>query len=295
MERFAARAISLKKGDIVPLTKDSPPLDWNTVGGCITVSASDIEGLLEGRARIRAQQLKVLSPSPIGRETKDTNEYDVSLPAVIPQILDLMGRNELETSGQPEFETPFTVLAREDRARFAHSLDKKERSETHAQTVSKVDALSLTGVESPRPDTIETIEPRMSAVEREQNDEVSSNETLLAEFEGLIAESPRHATDPVPQSAPEKAEPDSIPAVPLGAPRTRERKKAGHAQAGGPTRTVGVDLARQGLERLQEIFMTDEPLDGRRVAHSSRSSRSQRGVDPAGRGSDFRRGVTHWP
>ena len=210
LERFAARSIALKEGDVVPLAKGTPALDWTTVSGRITVLASAIEGLLEGRARIRAQQLKGLKPSPIGCETKDSTEYEVSLAAVVPQILDLMGRSEPETSGQPEFETPFTVLAREDSVRFAHTVDRLQRREMPDQPEVKDDALSRNGVEPGRQDTTVKLEPEATTVESGQNDQNSSNGALLAEFEGLVAESPRHVPDPFPQSAPEKSGPEAI-------------------------------------------------------------------------------------
>jgi hypothetical protein len=120
LERFAERQLTLNEGDVIPLAKDTPSLDWTTVNGRITVLASAIEGLLEGRTRIKAQQLKNLNPCPIDREAEDSIEYAVSLAAIVSQIDDLLSDDQPET-GQPEFETPFTVLAREDNARFDSS------------------------------------------------------------------------------------------------------------------------------------------------------------------------------
>ena len=244
LERLAERAITLKEGDVVPITDGTPPLDWGIVSGGITVLASAIEGLLGGRARIKAQQLKLLSPSPIDSETQDAIEYEVSLAAVIPQIQDLLGSSESEASGHPEFETPFTVLAREDSVRFAY---KKERQEAHDKTVAGDDAFSLNAAERPQkiatekraPETplerpalsltalrtlsrppanqpalpseppngqqneTETLQSK-TAIEREQNDQISSNETLPV----VALESPNHVSDPVTQPEPVKVEPE---------------------------------------------------------------------------------------
>ena len=110
LERFAERQVTLKEGDVTPLAKETPSLDWTRVNGRISVLASAIEGFLEGRTRIKAQQIKSLDPCPIDRETEDSIEYAVSLPAIISQIDDLLNDDQPETE-QPELETPFTVLA----------------------------------------------------------------------------------------------------------------------------------------------------------------------------------------
>ena len=65
LERLAGRSIKLAEGDLSPVSSASPSVDWDTVGGQITILATAIEGILEGRTRIRAQHLKNLSPSPI--------------------------------------------------------------------------------------------------------------------------------------------------------------------------------------------------------------------------------------
>jgi len=176
LERFAERRVTLKEGDVIPLAKDTPSLDWTTVNGRITVLVSTIDGLLEGRTRIKAQQLKNLKPCPIDRETEDSIEYAVSLAAIVSQIDDLLSDDQPKT-GQPEFETPFTVLTREDNARFEH-------------------------------------DARQTAI---------------------------------PEREPEKQ--PTLRWVPELQPLQLDE-----------------DLARRGVERLQEIFMTSRPLDGRRVA-----------------------------
>ena len=98
-QRLVERKITLKEGDLKPLTEESPPLDWATVNGQLTLPAVIIDGLLEGRARIRARHLKSLTSLPIGSEVPDATEYAVSLAAVVPQIEDLLQSGEAETSG----------------------------------------------------------------------------------------------------------------------------------------------------------------------------------------------------
>jgi hypothetical protein len=89
-QRLAGRKITLKQDDLKPLTKETPPIDRAIVNGHITLPATAIEGLLEGRARIRAQHLKSLIPPAIGPEVPDATEYGVSLAVIIQQIQDLV-------------------------------------------------------------------------------------------------------------------------------------------------------------------------------------------------------------
>lgn len=98
---LADRKITLKESDLKPLTEESPLLDWATVNGQLTLSAEAIDGLLQGRARIRAQHLKSLTPSPIGSDVPDATEYAVSLSAVVPQIEDLPGNPNLTRPSPP--------------------------------------------------------------------------------------------------------------------------------------------------------------------------------------------------
>jgi hypothetical protein len=325
LERFAERQLTLNEGDVIPLAKDTPSLDWTTVNGRITVLASAIEGLLEGRTRIKAQQLKNLNPCPIDRETEDSIEYAVSLAAIVSQIDDLLSDDQPET-GQPEFETPFTVLAREDNARFEHRDKKLNRKPGDHATVGNGEALTKSGeilqpisTQKPEPETpLERPTVSLTALPsfsrkpalgqpenatppsqpREENQkrdaQAFAKETLplgpLADVlatnrkaqiptiievpnrghiqpdvdQALSLGSPKEISNDVTQAAPVKIEPEArhkaMPEtglekqpIPRGVPELQPRQ-------------LDEDLALQGAERLQEIFMTSRPLDGRRVA-----------------------------
>ena len=231
-QQLGDRRITLNESDLKPLTEQGPPLDWETVNGQVTLLASTIEGLLEGRARIRAEHLKSLTPSPVGAEVPDATEYNVSLAAVIPQIEDLLqptqsetGRStENATTRPPDFETPFTILADEDSQRLGTGLknarDLRERTAPFAEQPTQ----QFEPVDSP-----------------------SSEETSRAQGQ--------------------ERPPNLVPA-----PATRfrrERKPESHPRdegADGLRHGPGDDPAGRGVEQLQEIFMVNEPLDGRRVA-----------------------------
>jgi hypothetical protein len=165
VQQLAERQITLKEGQLKPLTQETPPLDWATVSDQVTLQASTVEGILEGRARIRAEHLKRLTPSPVGAEVPDATEYAVSLAALIPQIADLLqtapperGPSTEAGTSPTDFETPFTALAREDSIRFA-------RAGAPPQQLTQAAAVPNTVTQKPKPPPTEPPEPpdRVSA------------------------------------------------------------------------------------------------------------------------------------
>lgn len=264
-QRLAGRKITLKQDDLKPLTKETPPIGRAIVNGQITLPATAIEGLLEGRARIRAQHLKSLIPPAIGPEVPDATEYGVSLAVIIQQIQDLLQPAEAAPGGQPEFETPFTALAKEDSLRFASGDNKrqkakppgKEDEDGSPQEQRSPTALrpgSQTSHDPLQPPTEtqhieDTATPQLHAKELAlgQDDHTPSDETSSAHREKLFG---TFASPCNRQSAFEPA-PEDGPACALA-----------HRACYEPSE----EPARRGVEQLQEIFMVDEPLDGRRAA-----------------------------
>ncbi|HEY1476644.1 MAG TPA: hypothetical protein VGF37_03075 [Chthoniobacterales bacterium] len=280
LERFAQRQVTLKEGEVTPLAKETPSLDWTTVNGRVTVLASAIEGLLEGRTRIKAQQLKNLDPCPIDRETEDSIEYAVSLAAIVSQIDDLLSDDQPETE-QPEFETPFTVLAREDNARFEHRDKTQSREPDDDAAVGNGESLT-NGGEAPRPIATKNPEPethleRPTLSLRELRSpsrkpalgqpEITTPESQPPKANVDQAQSPESSKEvsiAVTQAEPTMVEPEvrqtAIPETgPKMQPTARRVRELQLPQ-------LTEELAHQGVERLREIFMTSRPLDGRRVA-----------------------------
>ena len=260
LERLAKRAVTLKAGDLNPFTAGAPALEWTKVGDQITIPASAIEGLMEGRARIRARQLKLLEPAPIPIATDDSLEYAVLLAAIIPQVVDLLDPVEPEVFGQPEFETPFSVLAREDSAIVAQTNQRNERQEAQ-----------------PKPDVLPNgIKPNPPEAQHNQrlmpdaNRPSSSLSALraLSRPPGGRPALPTESTakEPVASEEPE-AKIEQYPAGGVGAAKEAARmQRDEQAQLPPPRRSLDEERARLGVESLQEIFMTSRPLDGRKVA-----------------------------
>jgi hypothetical protein len=259
-ERLAGRSITIEEGDLTPVEEGNPPLDWETVNGQITLVASAIEGLLEGRARVTAEYLKSLNPSPIGYETLNSIEYQVSLATLIPQIQDLIGPIAAEVSAQPEFETPFTVLAREDSVRFGRTDRKKDKQDTSDGPAAEVarpgsgDSQSSQHIANAKKELLPPLFA-MQGVERESRIVPHEQNNITPKEKPDLREE---------SSAPQPAtfNNQKRPATPEQDPKSDESKREA-AQVPWPG---AEDPVSQGVERLQEIFMTSEPLDGRSVA-----------------------------
>jgi hypothetical protein len=110
LDRLAGRQITLKAGDILPLSEVNRSLDWEATGGKIVVPISAITGILEGRATIKAIELRRLSSSLVSPDTVDEAEFKLSLQAVVRQIQDLLDLLEAKKPEDPVYETPFTVI-----------------------------------------------------------------------------------------------------------------------------------------------------------------------------------------
>jgi hypothetical protein len=285
-QRLVGRPIKLAKGDLKPVSKDSPPVDWDTVGGHVTILGEAIDGMLEGRARVRASHLKSLVPSPLAADTPDQSEYFVSLPALIPQIQDLLGTGEPEVGPEPEYETPFTLLARQDGIRFGRQNNPQKKEEPREQSTGDL--------AQPLPGQVAAPQEGLNAQEPEHTEETEMKRSPDLEN----AEPPNLTLRPLPSAArPGDAEPPTHPldaedkitqeAIRHGQPEQREPKNVAASQIklfemrteedpfadepavaafASPNWEGDSSRVGRGTGWLQEIFMTSEPLDGRRVA-----------------------------
>jgi hypothetical protein len=288
LERLAGRSIKLAESDLSPVSSASPSMDWDAVGGQITILATAIDGILEGRARIRAQHLKNLIPSPIDADTPDQSEYVVSLPAVIPQIQDLLGTGKPEIAAEPEYETPFTILAKQDGARFAEQSNRQKKEEPGDQLKTGLDPLFPDGTGTPE----EIVTAKAPEPEQQEEEEPAPEFSLhstppVLTLRTLHAGPPDQANEPEPPEIPsdekdnatqqnvrknsdsERTEPPRKLVKLFEIETGKEEPLAGdngaaHLESlrwGGDSSPAG-----RGMVLLQEIFMTSEPLDGRRVA-----------------------------
>jgi hypothetical protein len=285
-ERLRERSIKLHRGDLEPVSSASPPLDWDAVDGHITVPAAAVQGMLEGRARIRAADIKSLSPSPLASDTPDQSEYIVALPTLIPQIQDLLGTGKPELVPEAEYETPFTILAKQDGARFAEQNYGKKKVESRERSQSDVLPLSRDAVGPSKGSlSAQEFEPEEKK-EKEQEPGAVNAEPPVLTLRTLCHAPPHPGAQTKPPEAPLDGEYNRIdrqemknkaPKLPENIARIErfESQEKAEETVLGESAVTPLDSRRwdddpspagRGMGLLQEIFMTSEPLDGRRVA-----------------------------
>jgi hypothetical protein len=288
-ERIRERSIKLHRGELEPVSSASSPLDWEAVDGQIIIQGAAIEGMLEGRARIRAAHLKGLSPSPVTADTPDPSEYVVSLQALIPQIHDLLGAGEPEPP-EAEYETPFTILAKQDGARFAAQGDGQKKLEPRKQLTSALFPPDPDG-SAPSEETLSGQVPGLEEKEQQEPEQVAGSDNAGPPVIALrkvrpasprqtnrteLPENPLDGEDDTMQHQVRKNDPPALPEHEKIAriQQVETRAKEEEPFFGDPAVTTPVSRrwdgdpspAGRGMGRLQEIFMTSEPLDARRVA-----------------------------
>jgi hypothetical protein len=289
-KRLSERIIKLERGDLEPASSAAPPLDWEAVDGHLSVLGSAIEGILDGRARIKAASLKALSPSALTADAPDQSEYIVSLPALIRQIQDLLGPSEPESVLEPEYETPFTILAKEDETRLARRRNGQKKEEPREQPSKALDSLPPADVSAPDAELFEEV-PRRE--DKETKDERQDPDLVIAEPPVLtlrtLRPGPANRTENKPENTlegqghtthQEEIKTDDGPRLPEpehsaeGQIKLFEMTTVEEPFVGESAVTPVVSArwdgdsspAGRGMGLLQEIFMTSEPLDGRRVA-----------------------------
>jgi hypothetical protein len=203
---------------------------WSKVGGAISVKADKILGILEGRTRIKAAVLQELYPGLFEKPPNPGTEFTIPLQAVVTQLQDVFAGVFPEEADLEDFDTPFGQLARQDEARFKNGrADRPGQVRSYEATAipSTFDKpIGEVGLPTARNGTQSDLE---SQVVREEPPKPVSEELF-----------------PVLESG----HPDSAGAVLLaGAPNIQSNKER-----------------RQGYARLQELYLTDEQLDGSKVA-----------------------------
>lgn len=264
------RAIILCEADFLPTTPELPLLDWSqSAQGQICVQLKDAQGIMDGRASVSAAVLRRVCPGLLAPDVKDEILFPVSLKAVVLQIQAYLNRGpgELIKFPGPDFDTPIAQVAREDEGFF--KLEKAAQSGIRPDN-SPIDK----GAQSPA--LTPAKEPSFPLIR-----EKPRNEPPPAEAVPIEVTLPPAPPEPAPARTP-KFDPFA------GLPKVGQRlsptaftpsrpcqqspavsSKPDSSGAGAPASRV--DLAdggqrRLALERLQEIFMTNDFLDAPQVA-----------------------------
>jgi len=255
-ECFNEREVLVSEGELLEGTAPAC-LAWNSVGGTIKVKAEKILGILEGRTRIKATVLQDLYPGLFEKAPNPGTEFNIPLQAVVMQLQDLFTSLSLDGAVLEDFATPFGELAREDEARLKDLHD--ERPEIGKAAAPELFMLPQPGLPTglkTRGESAERERPTLASA-RELSQENSRDEGKTGTGETRRDhESKTPRVERLPSSAEEL----------VSASDSQSRLPAGSAISSGTHRILNDDIRREGHELLQELYLTDEPLDGSKVA-----------------------------
>jgi hypothetical protein len=255
-ESFNEREVLISEGQLLDGTAPVC-MDWNIVGGAIRVKAEKISGILEGRTRIKATVLQDLYPDLFEKAPSPGTEYNIALQAVVMQLQDLFTSLSSNAGILEDFVTPFGELAREDEARLKDQHD--ELPKTGKVAPPKFFTLPQPGAPADlktRNGSAEGEKPLLDSA-RELNEENSGGNRKIGADEtrrGPESKTPR--VERPPRSA-EKL---------VSASDSQSRLSSSSTISPRPRGTLSDDIRREGHELLQELYLTDEPLDASKVA-----------------------------
>jgi hypothetical protein len=203
---------------------------WSKVGGAISVKADKVLGILEGRTRIKAAVLQELYPGLFEKPPNPGTEFTIPLQAVVTQLQDVFAGISPEEANLEDFDTPFGQLAREDEARFENArADRPGKSESYEPTAV--------------PTTFDKDNGEVGLP-------IAASGTRSDLESQVVREEPSKPVFEKP-----------FPVL-----------ESGHAESAGAVLSAGArniqsdKRRREGHARLQELYLTDEPLDGSEVA-----------------------------
>ena len=262
--------IVLRKEDIEPDDPDSSGLDWSKVEGeQIALRLKDTNGLMNGRVTVEASTLQRICPSLFSTPPADGQVLKVSLKSVVLQIqahLNKTARASARPVG-PDFDTPIAQVAREDEGFF--KLEKSAQAacdplKANTEDKPEVQGPLLTPADRP---VFPLIREKPRPEER-----LCEPAPLEVDLPPPLLEKPAKF-DPfadLPKVEPKRKADTADIAGNAGNETSTQQRETNSARADTLIRrhaeTSVKPRRRIGLERLQEIFLTDDLLDAREVA-----------------------------
>ena len=291
-ETFNEREVLVCEGELLD-GKLPAPLLWSNVGGAIKIKADKILGILEGRTRIKASVLQDIYPALFEKVPNHGTEFNIPLQAVVTQLEDIFRDQSSEVSILEDFDTPFGQLAREDEERFEVKAEVRSDKGTITATndlelqeaaSEKILAVPERNGGQPEP-TRNALAPDLKGDEasshqinasdesRAKDEEITSREcrgmagTFLSE-NGRVGESPDQAPirkqRELHSNCAERAQSTGEGLVP-GFDNI-VKGSGGSAISLAPRELGSEHIRRRGHDSLQELYLTDELLDGSKVA-----------------------------
>jgi hypothetical protein len=276
---FEEQPIFLRQEDIRTDDPKGPHLDWSRIeNGQITVRLRETQGIADGCVTIKASTLQRICPLLLPQPLQEDFLFPVSLKTVVLQIQAHLQRKSADVpkTGGPDFDTPIAQVAREDEGFFKLEKAARQPSLTPDKPQAKQASSEpfLTPAdhpnfplirEKPRPAKVESGVPPL---------EIALQHTVPQKSAPAPAPSSKASpSEELPKVGPEVVKSEE-PGLVSDYPAHQGRKEAedGVEGSGNAEYPLPVEPAvrkpprRAGLERLQEIFMTEDLLDAREVA-----------------------------
>jgi hypothetical protein len=262
---LANQTILLRPEDFVDRDSERMALNWPSLDPPeIRVQFKDTQGLMEGRVTIAAGILRRDYPTLVPPAIKDDVFFLVSLKTVVLQLQNCLRAENMQTPSAPptDFDTPIAQVAREDEGFFKlerAGQSDSSRAENPNQSQLSADVSSFPLIrEKPQ-----SAPPNPPAIQVTWPPAAPSGSPLTQTRPDPFKDLPKvgpHREDRKPESGSRHREAQTeyipIPAKPI---LTRADLESALPASDKP-------LRRLGLERLQEIFLTDDFLDARQVA-----------------------------
>jgi hypothetical protein len=215
----------------------------------VRVKLRQTEGLMEGRVTLAAKVLRELYPGLVSDQLKEDSVFSLSLRSVVLQLQNIIGSsgNASQATGGPDFDTPIAQVAREDEGFF--KLEQNTRPPATKDSPASEDS------------------PFFPLIQEKKEQRQEAKEIPAVQ---VVAPVPEQS--PLPK-APARVDPFADlpkpkigPQLPSPPPRTQDKLQAGEKEP-----STSTPLRRRGLERLQELFLTDDLLDAAQVAQLLRA------------------------
>jgi hypothetical protein len=291
-ETFNEREVLVCEGELLD-GKVPAPLLWSNVDGAIKIKADKILGILEGRTRIKASVLQDIYPALFEKPPNHGTEFNIPLQAVVTQLEDIFRDQSSEVSIPEDFDTPFGQLAREDEERFEVKAEVRSDMGTITATndFESPEAVFKKMLPVPERDgdqpelTRNALAPDLKEDEasshrinasdesRGRDEEITLREghgmagTFLSE-NGRVGESPDQAAirkqRELHSNCAERAQSTGEGLVP-GFDNV-VKGSGGSSISSAPGKLGSEHIRRRGHDSLQELYLTDELLDGSKVA-----------------------------
>jgi hypothetical protein len=272
---LADQTIILRPEDFLDLDPGKEALNWPDIDPAeIRVPFRDINGLMEGRVAIVAGAIRRNYPTVIPPTIQDDFRLPISLKTVVLQLQNCLRATSPETpaAASTDFDTPIAQVAREDEG-FLKLERAAEPDPTRAETANQLELRPEPGpfplirekpqATPPNPPAIQVTRPPSSAPA------LPSSEIRSDPFKDLPKVGPRTGDGKSEAASQDREIRTSADVVGSIVPKTSSEWVA---------QISDKPLRRLGMERLQQIFLTDDFLDARQVARLLRTFPKVRGA-----------------